>query len=303
MGAPAAERIWVRVTVRCPPQAEDAASSALLPLSPNGIVSEGSDPVCLTAWLGPHLAAERDVAQEAEGAAFDALAAIPEELLPRPLRLEAEAVPERDWIASFRAQHRPVRIGRIVIKPTWEAWPTPSLPPRDNDLLVELDPGLAFGTGLHPTTRICLVEMQQRLRRGDRVIDLGTGSGIVAIAAAKLGAGEVLALERDASAAAVARENVRRNEVAERVVVCEMDGLAGVEPGWDAVVANIAPGVVAREAPAAARVLRPGGVYICTGVPLSREDEVLEALRSARFQGVVPRISGDWVGYVCMTPG
>ncbi|MGC9317457.1 MAG: 50S ribosomal protein L11 methyltransferase [Armatimonadota bacterium] len=303
MGAPADERIWIRVTVECPKHAEDAASSALLPLSPNGLVSEGTDPVRLSAWLGPRLAAEGDAAQEAEEAVSNALAAIPQEILPRPLQLRAQTVSERDWIETFRAQHRPVRIGRIVIKPTWEPWPTSSLPPRDEDLLVELDPGLAFGTGLHPTTRICLIELQARVRRGDRVIDLGTGAGILAIAAAKLGASEVLALECDASAAAVARENLRRNEVSDRVTVRQAEGLSGLEPGWDMIVANIAPAVVTREAPAAARILQAGGVYICTGVPLSREDEVLQALRSARFAGVVPRISGDWVGYVCMTAG
>jgi len=291
-------RIWMRVTVRCPARAADAAASALLSLSPNGIITDGDDPVRLTGYAGPYPTA--DAVADVDRCAREALAAVPRDLFPRPFRVEVEPEPEEDWIEAFRAQYTPVRVRRIVLKPTWEPWPSPKLAPRSDDIVIELDPGLAFGTGLHATTSLCLRELQQRVRRGQRVIDFGCGSGILAIAAAMLGAREVLAIDCDEHAAAVAAENIARNDLASVVSVEVTDTLYGVDPGWHMVVANIDPVVVAREAPAAAEVLLPGGFYLCTGVPLSREAEVLKALRAAPFEGVLPRLAGDWIGFVCM---
>jgi len=196
-----------------------------------------------------------------------------------------------------------VRIGHIVIKPTWEPWPSPALDGRADDLVIEIDPGLAFGTGLHPTTAGCVRELQDRLRRGARVIDFGCGSGILSIAAAKLGAREVLAIDFDPAAVEVAVANVVANAVDDRVAVRVGDGLAGVGTGWDFVVANINPPAIVREAPAALAALRPDGAYVCAGIPLSREAEMLEALRAVGFAGIVPRIEGEWVGFICVAPG
>ncbi|MGD9496435.1 MAG: 50S ribosomal protein L11 methyltransferase [Armatimonadota bacterium] len=301
MTSGAGERSWVRIEVTCPPEAADSASAALLALSPHGLgVEEDADSTRLTAYVGPFAAAPDLSAAETRARAV--LATIPPILLPRPCQIKVAAVPETDWIAVFRAQHRPVRIGHIVIKPTWERWPSSHLQPRADDIVIELDPGLAFGTGLHPTTAGCLLELQERLRRGDRVIDFGTGSGILAIAAARLGAGQVLALDCDPSVVTVAQENVRRNAVEERVTVRRAEDLTAVGCGWALVLANISPPLVVREAPAALRALRPGGAYVCAGIPLSREQEVLEALREVGFEGIVPRIKGEWISYVCVAP-
>lgn len=296
-----AGRIWVRVTVTCPPAAAEAIAASLLTISPNGVVVDDTGAETrITGYMGPYLSPEAtaDATRRVR-----ALAAVPETLLQGEAMIEAEVVPEEDWIESFRAHHRPARVGRIVIKPTWEPWPSPHLPPRRNDIVIEIDPGLAFGTGQHPTTRICLSEMQSRLHRGDRVLDFGCGSGILAIAAAKLGAGEVLGIDCDPSAIRVAEENVRRNEVGETVTLRCSDGLSAVEPPWEMIVANINPVIVAREAARVARLLAPGGVYVCTGIPIERELAVLEALRDAGFEQIVPRPSGEWIGFVCLAPG
>ena len=301
MPAAGGERTWLRVTVQCPPDAADAVIVALLPLSPNGVTTDEAATVSVTAWLGPYTVPPD--ADEAEQTVRERLAAIPDDLLPARSAVEVVAVPEKDWIEVFRAQHRPVRIGRVVIKPTWERWPSPALDARADDIMIEIDPGLAFGTGLHPTTAGCVRELQDRLRRGARVIDLGCGSGLLAIVAVKLGAREALAIDFDPLAAEVARANVAANAVDERVTVRVGDGLAGVGTGWDVVLANINPPTIVREAPAALAALGPDGAYICAGIPLSREAEVLEALRAVGFAGIVPRIEGEWVGFICVAPG
>ncbi len=292
------ERTWLRVTVICPPEATDAVSVALLRLSPNGVTTDENGGVRISGYLGPYGDAPDPVA--AEASVREALAAIPEELLPRPPHVETAFVPERDWIDVFRAQHRPVRVGHIVVKPTWEPWPGPHLAARSDAVLVELAPGRAVGPGLHPTTRACLLELQDRIKRGDRIIDFGAGSGVLGIAAAKLGAAAVLAIDCDPTAVEVARDNARLNGVDDRMTVRVGDGLADVGPGWALILANISPPVVAREAPAALRALRPGGAYVCAGIPVSREHEVLEALREVGFAGILPRMKGDWVGFVCV---
>jgi ribosomal protein L11 methyltransferase len=122
---------------------------------------------------------------------------------------------ETDWAEAWKAHYHVLPIGRrLVIKPTWEAFV-----PQPDQVVIELDPGLAFGSGLHATTRLCLELMEEHLRPGQRVLDVGTGSGILAIAAARLGAAAVVALDNDAEAVRVARENVALNGVADRVAV------------------------------------------------------------------------------------
>ncbi len=294
-------RIWVRVTVTCPLAASEALSAALMGISPNGIVVDDTgEQARITGYMGPYISPEAtaDATRRVR-----ALAAVPESLLGGAAEIEAEVVPEEDWLAAFRAYHKPARVGRVVIKPSWEPWPSPKLPPRPDDLVIEIDPGLAFGTGQHATTRICLHELQERLRPGDRVLDFGCGSGILAIVAAKLGAGEVLGIDCDPAAIRVATENLRRNEVATAVTLRELDGLDALQPPWDLVVANINPVIVAREAGRVKELLAPGGTYICTGIPIEREGLVLEALREAGFAQIVPRPSEEWIGFVCSAPG
>ncbi len=290
-------RIWVRVTVTCPARVADAITAALIPISPNGVVvNEDGAQTRVSGYMGPYFSpdATADATRRVR-----ALAAVPETLLGGCAEIEAEVVPEEDWLETFRAHHKPARIGQIVIKPTWEPWPSPHLPSRSDDIVIEIDPGLAFGTGQHPTTRICMNELQERMSGGARVLDFGCGSGILAIAAAKLGAGEVLGIDCDPSAIRVAEENVRRNEVSGAVELRTVDTLDDVEGPWDFVVANINPVVIARESAAVADLLAPGGTYVCTGIPIERETAVLEALREAGFDGITPRPSGEWIGFVC----
>ncbi len=294
-------RIWVRLTVACPPEAAEAISASLLGISPNGvIVDDKGEQTRVTGYMGPYLSPEAtaDAARR-----MRMLATVPEGLLGGTAQIEAEVVPEEDWLAVFRAYHKPVRIGRIVIKPTWEPWPSPKLASRSDDLVIEIDPGLAFGTGQHATTRICVQGLQERMRPGDHVLDFGCGSGILSIIAAKLGAHEALGIDCDPAAIRVATENVLRNETEGVVTLRELDSLSELQPPWDLVVANINPVIVACEAAHVRELLAVGGTYICTGIPIEGEGLVLDALREAGFQQIVPRPSEEWIGFICTVQG
>ena len=202
--------------------------------------------------------------------------------------LQTRIVEEEDWAESWKAHFGLHRIGqRIVIKPTWQRYIADA-----DDILVELDPGMAFGTGLHPTTRMCLLELERRLRPGMKVLDLGTGSGILAIASAKLGSPSVLALDVDSTAVEVARANVAANDVA-GVITVERGSLAGalkqdggLDPSipvtalqpFDLILANIVAKVIHELAEALLGSLKPGGVLIASGIIAEHLDALVSRL-------------------------
>jgi ribosomal protein L11 methyltransferase len=167
-------------------------------------------------------------------------------------------------------------------------------------VVIDLDPGMAFGTGQHATTRMCLELLEEYVQPGDRVLDVGTGSGILAVAAAKLGARECLALDIEPRSAAVARENAARNGV--NVVIRTASGSLG--DGWplpepspsnyDLGLANITAAAVAELMPSFAAALRPGGQLIASGIIGERMDAVRAAMAAAGFDIVEERAEGDW---------
>ena len=153
---------------------------------------------------------------------------------------------------------------------------------------------MAFGSGLHPSTQMCLEVLDGRLRAGDAVLDVGTGSGILSIAAAKLGASEVLAVDIDAVAAAVARANVEHNDVAARVRVVEGDLLAGIENTANVLVANLTADLHLTFFPTVRANLAPGGVLAASGITAHREGEVGRAARAVGLARVQMLRSGEW---------
>jgi ribosomal protein L11 methyltransferase len=197
----------------------------------------------------------------------------------------------------------PVRVGRtLVIKPAGGSHEA-----SDADRVVELPAGGGgsgrgvFGTGRHPTTQLTLVLLEEHVRPGDRVLDLGTGSGILAVAAARLGAGGVLALDTDADAIAVAREAVALNGLAGAVEVGR-GGIESAAPPYDVVAANIFPNVLAELAPSLAAAVRGGGVLVASGSVAARAEEAADAVCAAGL-GLEGRRSRDgWVGMVFRKP-
>ena len=196
----------------------------------------------------------------------------------------------------------PLRVGRaVVVKPAGESHEA-----SDADRIIELPAGDGskqgvFGTGRHPATQLSLILLEEYVRPGDRVLDLGTGSGILAAAAAKMGAAEVLALDIDAAAAAVARETVSLNGLA-GVVEVRRGGIESAAPPYDAVAANIFPNVLIELAPDLAAAVRRGGVLLTSGSVAARAEGAADAVRAAGLGLEGRRSRGDWVGMVFRRP-
>ena len=190
---------------------------------------------------------------------------------------------EEDWAEAWKAYWQPTRVGqRLVIKPSWRDWPPADQPELagPDDLVIELDPGMAFGTGAHATTTLCLEALERVIHGGERLVDLGCGTGILSIGALMLGAAEATAIDNDPLATEATKENCRRNGVTGCRVLLQ-DTLQGVEPGQDLVVANISLPIVMSVAPAAKELLKPGGLFICSGFYGARREELAEALQKA----------------------
>jgi ribosomal protein L11 methyltransferase len=202
--------------------------------------------------------------------------------------LQRREVEEEDWADGWKQHFHPLQIGRVVVKPSWRDWEA-----ADDELVVELDPGMAFGTGLHPTTRLMLEALQTRVQPNMRVLDLGTGSGILAIAAAMLRA-KVTALDISDIAVEVARENVRKNRVSDRVRVDVGTIEAVVNKSFDLILANIIASVLVDIAQSLHSHLAPGGVVLASGIIEEKLDNVRAALTDAGLEIVEERRDEDW---------
>ena len=210
--------------------------------------------------------------------------------------IDFSEVREEDWANSWKAYYKPVRIGsRIVIKPTWEDFKKDS-----SDLVIELDPGMAFGTGTHPTTVMCIKFLEEIIEGRETVFDIGTGSGILAIGAALLGAQKVTAVDIDRVAVNSAEQNVSLNNLADKVDVIEGNLLDQVSGTADVVIANIVADVIINICPDAARVVRRGGVFVASGIIDARVEDVFKAARDEGF--VIKKVSreGDWVAFLAV---
>ena len=226
-----------------------------------------------------------------ERAAVDALQAAAIEAT-----LARRDVAEEDWAESWKEHFHVERYGeRIVVVPSWRQYA-----PAAGDVVIALDPGMAFGTGQHETTRMCLEALERAVRPGMCVLDVGCGSGILSIAAAKLGAREVLAVDVDPNCVRVTEENARANGV-DRIVRAAT-GSAGEQwpfasaprGAFDVVVANIIARVIIELAQPLIDALAPGGRIIASGIIGEREGEVADAMAAAGARVVSSRAMGDW---------
>jgi ribosomal protein L11 methyltransferase len=211
-------------------------------------------------------------------------------------RVGTRRVSEEDWAEAWKEHFDIERYGeRLVVVPSWRQFEA-----APDDIALTLDPGMAFGTGQHETTRMCLEALERTVRSGMRILDVGSGSGILSIAAARLGASEVRALDIDDDCVRITRENARANGVGD--VVRTGIGTAGerwpfrepAEGRFDLVVANIVASVIIDLAPYLASALRNGGILIASGIIGEREREVGAALSKVGFRIATCRAMGDW---------
>ena len=219
----------------------------------------------------------------------------------RPIgQLRTHEVDEADWAESWKEHFHVLRLGRrLVIKPSWRRHR------RDGDeVVIDLDPGMAFGTGLHPTTRLCLEAVEALADRGPlgRTLDVGCGSGILAIAAVKLGATRVLGVDIDPIAIEATEANARHNRVNKRIRARE--GSVPTEEGpFDTVLANLIAGILVELAPHLAAELLPGGRLVASGIFIDREASVREAFEAAGLRLTDRRHTSDWVAIEAVREG
>ncbi len=302
----AASGAWLELAVEADVEAVEAVSEILGRAAPGGtsvepafeLVDEGlgarldpSRPAIVRAYLP---ARDRAAAERAAAEVAEALGHLQAFGL-RPIgELRTRIVEEADWADAWKAYFPVMRVGRrLVIRPTWRRHRR-----APDDVVLALDPGMAFGTGLHPTTRLCLAGVEALADRGvladARVLDVGCGSGILAIAALKLGAATALGLDTDPIAIEATLANARRNALVRRVRA-RQGSLPSGEPAFDVVLANLIAGLLVPLADGLRGELRPGGHLLASGIFVDREVDVRDAFATAGLDVTGRTAEGDWV--------
>ncbi|HTC85410.1 MAG TPA: 50S ribosomal protein L11 methyltransferase [Candidatus Acidoferrum sp.] len=313
-----AEGAWLELSVAADIEAVEAVSEILGRVAPGGtsvepafeLVEEGlaatvdiSRPAVVRAYVP---ARDAGAARAAVAEAREALGHLQAFGL-RPIGdLETRVVHEADWAEAWKEHFPVLRVGRrLVIKPTWRRHRR-----RAGDVVLALDPGMAFGTGLHPTTRLCLAAIETLADGGKfavgaaadgsaRVLDVGIGSGILAIAAGLLGAGEIVGVDPDAIAVEAARTNAGRNRLGDRLMV-RQGSVPTREPAFDVVLANLIASLLVALAGQLRDELRPGGVLVASGIFIDREADVRTAFEAVGL-GVTGRSAeGEWVALTAL---
>lgn len=306
---------WLEITVRTPADRVEPVSDIFIESGTGGVVIE--DPAIILQyqsethpdeWAVPAQTTDKGlVLVKGYLPLEDDTPGVVEKIINSIIRLDIEPMPlisfdgvaEEDWAVAWKKYYKTTRVGRrLVIKPSWEEYH-----PLEGDLVIEMDPGMAFGCGTHATTALCLNLLEKYVRPGISVYDIGTGSGILAVAAAKLGAGRVLAVDIDPVACRTAAGNVERNHAGGIVSVRQGNLADLLESGADLVAANIIADVIAGFAPDAAAVLKPGGVFIASGIIRDRAEMVRTALAAAGLAVCETMEDGMWVAMVSKKEG
>lgn len=304
---------WLEVTVRTNTAGADLISELLISAGAKGTSIEDrfdafSEPTDATQWdlIDPSVIEKMDEdtlvhayfpAETTDRDAIETLRARLAALTPEWLGfdagkrvLEIANVREEDWAENWKKYYKPFRVGKhIVVRPVWEAYE-----PQEGDKVISIDPGMAFGNGTHETTSMCLGLVEDYIKPGYEVLDVGTGSGILAIASVLMGAQSAVGIDLDPVAVRVANENIERNGLSDSVHAQVGDLVKGIDTQADVVFANIIADAVIMLSRAIRAHMKPGGVFICSGIILEREQDVLDALAEAGF--VVDRIEhrGEW---------
>jgi len=304
---------WVEIKVKTTTEAIEAVSNIFYEAGVAGVVIE--DP---KIYLRPHDPEEWDYLDIPEGLDFEvaqvtgyliedsSLAERTQAIRDRISELPSygldigkgevvlTTISETDWSSAWKKYYKPTHIGKnIVVKPSWEVYK-----PERDEIVVELDPGMAFGTGTHETTMLCLEILEKYIKKDITVIDVGCGSGILSIASGKLGAKQVLAIDRDENAVRIAHENIKRNNLETRIRAIKGDKLQNINFKADIIVANIIADVIIDLSKDVALCLKDNGVFIASGIIKDRKLSVIEALEKNGFDLIEQFEKGEWVALV-----
>lgn len=205
-------------------------------------------------------------------------------------RVSQAVADDADWLYKWQEYFKPTKVSeRIVVKPTWEDYAVVA-----DELVIEIDPGMAFGTGTHETTSMCLKALEKYVKDEHKVLDVGCGSGILAIGAALLGAKEALGIEIDTDAVEIAKSNVELNKLSDKIAVQYGDLTKGIDYKADIVVANLMADLVIMLTPDVAKHLNEGGIYISSGILNEKEEVVSNAIMQAGFTIKEVLHDGEW---------
>lgn len=312
-------KTWAEVSVHTSHEAMEAVANILHEAGASGVVIEDALDLQETVWK--HQASEEEYLMELDpndypedgivvkayfpvnrylGETVDGIKSALSQLPPLGIDVGKGSVTltevhEEDWANAWKKYYKPVRVSQtITIVPTWESY----TPQREDEQVIRLDPGMAFGTGTHPTTILCIQALEKYLKPGMDVIDVGCGSGVLSIASVKLGAKRVLALDIDELAVKVCQENVAINGMNEKITVQRNNLLDGIQLEADLIVANILAEVIVRFSDQAFRQLRPGGIFIASGIISSKREMVEEGLRSHGFTLLETVNMDEWLAIV-----
>ncbi len=285
---------WLEVSVEVNHEAAEAVAEVLSRHAPQGVAldlgSEGE--LSPTVTVKAYLAVDADIntrRRRVEEGLWHLHQIWP--VIPEP---RFRSVVDQDWTATWKEQIQVLHLGRrIVIKPTWRIYE-----PKPGEVVLEMDPGLAFGTGLHPTTQLCVTALEDLVEPGTTVLDLGTGTGILAMVAARLGAGRVLAVDNDENAVIAARANMATNGLTDAIDLA-LGSLENVASSFGLVVANIlAPVIVAMAGSGLADRVASGGALVVSGILEEQIESVVTALESTGLAVTERRVQDEWAALI-----
>lgn len=297
---------WQELTVEILREAEEAASNILIELGSQGVAIDDSadylgrvgkygevfpevkqmDTVKITAYYPEHVdidAVEKEVAQRLSALSDFGVNA-------GDIHYDTQELAEQDWAENWKKYYEPTRISHdLTIVPSWTDYEA-----KTGEKIIRLDPGMAFGTGTHPTTKMSLFALEQVLRGGETVLDVGTGSGVLSIASSLLGAKSIYAYDLDEVAVRVAQENIDLNAGIENIHVATGNLLQGVDIQADVIVANILADILINMTEDAYRLVKDEGYLIMSGIISEKWEMVRESAEKAGFFLETHMIQGEW---------
>lgn len=304
--------IWTEVEIKTTPEAEEAVTELYYAAGAQGIAVESADNLAdirddptinyideAILNINPEIVTIHGFfAQETDIDAGIALLKSGIENLPTyginpgQYEISISTLEEEDWSESWKQYYKPTQVGKnIIIKPTWEDYDA-----KASDIVIDMDPGMAFGTGTHETTQLCVAAMEECIQQGDTVFDIGCGTGILSIIAVRLGCEKVIGVDLDPVAVAVAKENIVLNHTDDRIEIREGNLVDVLNPNEqaDVIVANILAEAVVALTESILPFLKSGGLFISSGIITDRLEMVLDALKKQGFSVKKVDTLGDW---------
>ncbi len=283
-------RHWLQIDISAPAEFLEYVSHHLTRITGNGVQllsKDGKETVI--GYL------EKDDGYPRSRQELDAFTAELNSKLDHPLELSLATIVEENWAENWKANYKPSRItATITVKPTWEAYT-----PGEKEIVIDIDPGMAFGTGLHGSTRLALIFIDQLFSsaatRPQKVLDVGTGTGILAIAAAKLGARKVMAVDNDIDAVVAARDNIGQNQETSHIQCADTE-LPDLADSYDLVIANITADILTELCPELVKKMAPDGHLILAGILQgSQADRIAHRFQAASLHLVAEKTEGKWI--------